>query len=109
MWLMHNGGMTRDQAYDSARRELYGLRHKEEVEKRVAQEEARMVGAYFGRSQLQVGRELENMEYEKWKRWAERMQAKQDAQNNSAYVSFSNENENEGTAPAAEEGIPQAE
>lgn len=70
MWLMHNSGLTQDQAYDKARRELYRLRQEEEVERRVALEEARHVGAYFGRSRLNVGMILEDQEFETWKVWA---------------------------------------
>lgn len=103
---MHNAGMTKDQAYDSARREFYGLRHIEEVGRRVAQEEARMVGAYFGKSALQVGMGLEDQTYEWWKQWAERQSAKMDSERSKAYVSFGNEPEGE---PGAEGGLPQAE
>lgn len=79
MWLMHNNFLSKEQAYDVARRELYTLRHKEDVERRVAQEEARMVGAYFGKSALQVGMTIENRTYEGWKRFAQRQTAKIEA------------------------------
>lgn len=64
--------MTSTQAYDQARKEFYELRLQEEVEQRVAHEEALANGAYFGKSALQVGMELEDKEFERWKEWAER-------------------------------------
>lgn len=76
---MHAGGMTREQAYDSARRAFYALRHKEDVERRVAQEEARMVGAYFGANAIQANMHQEDQAYEWWKKWAARQSTKMDA------------------------------
>ena len=58
------------EAYDQARKEFYRLRHREDVERRVANEEAQAVGAYFGKSMNQVGMELEDAEFERWKEWA---------------------------------------
>ena len=58
------------QAYDQARKEFYDLRLQEDVERRVAKEEAMSTGAYFGKSALEIGMELEDKEYEKWKVWA---------------------------------------
>jgi small subunit ribosomal protein S23 len=63
-------GITKDKAYDMTRREFYRLRQEEDIERRVAVEEARMVGAYFGQSFMQVGMHLESMEHERWKKWA---------------------------------------
>jgi len=62
--------MTKAAAYDIARREFYRLRLQEDIERRVAQEEARATGAYFGPDMHTVGMELENQEYERWKEWA---------------------------------------
>ena len=62
--------MDRQTAYDMTRREFYRLRQEEEIERRVAQEEARYVGAYFGKTRLDVGTMLEDSEYENWKIWA---------------------------------------
>lgn len=70
LWLMQNENMGRQKAYDVTRREFYRLRQEEEIEKRVALEEARYVGAYFGKSRLEVGMLLEDSEYENWKVWA---------------------------------------
>lgn len=69
LWLMEQGGLSRNKAYDQARREFYALRQEEEIERRVAREEARYVGAYFGKPRLDIGMELEDAEYEKWKLW----------------------------------------
>ncbi len=103
MWMMKNVGLTKEQAYDAARREFYALRHLEEVESRVAQEEARMVGAYFGRGPLQVGMDLEDQTYEWWKKWAARETGKMEAERNKAYVSFGTEQAAEGeSAPEGE-------
>jgi len=67
---MHNKDMDRKTAYDTARKEFYALRHEEEVERRVAHEEALSTGAYFGLNTLEIGMQLEDKSYEKWKAWA---------------------------------------
>lgn len=63
-------GITSAQAYDQARKEFYDLRLQEDVERRIAKEEAMSTGAYFGKSALDIGMELEDKEYERWKEWA---------------------------------------
>ncbi|KAJ8242767.1 hypothetical protein LV156_000377 [Aspergillus fumigatus] len=71
LWLLNNvPDMTKSAAYDIARREFYRLRLQEDIERRVAAEEAEATGATFGPSLLEVGMELENQEYERWKAWA---------------------------------------
>ena len=71
MWLMDTvQGMTMEKAYDQARREFYEERLQEDVERRVAKEEAMATGAYFGKSMLEIGMELEDKEYERWRAWA---------------------------------------
>lgn len=68
---MHNEpDMTSSRAYDIARKEFYMLRRAEEIERRVAKEEALSTGAYFGKGALEVGMELEDQAYEAWKKWA---------------------------------------
>lgn len=67
---MNNEGLSSAEAYDKARKEFYALRHQEEVEHRVAKEEALSTGAYFGMSVLDIGMQLEDKEYERWKDWA---------------------------------------
>ncbi|KAJ6108104.1 37S ribosomal protein S25 [Penicillium sp. IBT 18751x] len=71
LWLLNNvPDITKTAAYDIARREFYKLRLKEDIERRVAAEEAEATGAQFGPSYLEIGMELENQQYEKWKAWA---------------------------------------
>lgn len=81
LWLMDNG-MPKAEAYDMARREFYALRQQEEVERRIAKEEAQFVGAYFGKTRLEIGHELEAKQFEDWKSWAlteiEKAQANQE-------------------------------
>ena len=83
------------QAYDVARKEFYALRHEEEVERRVAREEASWTGAYFGKSALEVGMELEDKTYEAWKAWATREAEAIDLQRNAAYTGLGTANEAE--------------
>lgn len=78
LWLMEVGGLTKAQAYDQARHEFYQLRQQEDIARRVAVEEARHVGAYFGKTFIQVGLDLEDEHFEKWKGWAaQRIQAEE--------------------------------
>ncbi|KAK7755777.1 mitochondrial ribosomal small subunit component [Diatrype stigma] len=98
LYFMSNG-LGRDEAYDKARKEFYALRQEEQIERRIAQEEARYVGAYFGKSFLQVGMELEDVQYEAWKRWASKQIDIVRAEQNAAYTSYGTEEE------AAEEDL----
>lgn len=77
--------MSKERAYDTARVEFYKLRQQEEVERRIAVEEARMYGAYFGKSAMQVGMELEDAAYETWKKWATEQIERIEAQRAEAY------------------------
>lgn len=70
MWLMQHEGLDEAQAYDKARKEFYFYRHREDVERRVAKEEALATGAYFGKGPIEIGMELENQQWEDWKAWA---------------------------------------
>ena len=67
---MEATGLSKAAAYDMARKEFYALRQQEDIARRIASEEARMYGAYFGQSNIQVGMGLENAAYDKWKTWA---------------------------------------
>jgi len=67
---MENEGLARDAAYDKARREFYEIRQQDQIEQRIAREEARFVGAYFDKSRLEIGHEMESREFERWKEWA---------------------------------------
>ncbi|TRX94567.1 hypothetical protein FHL15_004519 [Xylaria flabelliformis] len=89
LWMMHNvEGMTEEKAYDIVRREFYALRHEEDVERRIAKEEAMKVGAYFGMSSMQVGMELEDQQYESWKKWAGKQISSVQAEKDAAYTNF---------------------
>ncbi|KAL2867924.1 mitochondrial 37S ribosomal protein mS23 [Aspergillus lucknowensis] len=71
LWLLNNvPDMTKSAAYDIARREFYRLRLQEDIERRVAAEEAEATGATFGPTSLEWGMELENQQFEIWKQWA---------------------------------------
>lgn len=85
--------LTKEQAYDIARKEFYAIRHGEDIERRIAAEEARMVGAYFGKSRLEVSMELENKTFEEWRTWAQTENTKLNAVSQAAYSNF-----NEATA-----------
>jgi small subunit ribosomal protein S23 len=95
---MEFAGLSRNQAYDKARKEFYALRHEEEVERRVAKEEAMWVGAYFGKSTLEVGMELEDKIYEQWKEWASKEAEAMERQRDSAYTGIGTANEDDGSS-----------
>ncbi|CAD0094753.1 unnamed protein product [Aureobasidium vineae] len=61
---------TKAGAYDKARKEFYDVRHTQDIERRVAREEALWTGAEFGPSPLDVGMQLEDQKYEEWREWA---------------------------------------
>lgn len=87
LWLVDNvPEMSNNQAYDIARKEFYALRHEEEVERRIAKEEAMWTGAYFGKGILEVGMELEDKTYESWKAWANKEVEAIDRQRDAAYT-----------------------
>lgn len=71
MWLMKHRAMSKPAAYDVARREFYFQRHREDIRRRVAREEALHVGATFGKGPLEIGMELEDKSWDGWKRWAQ--------------------------------------
>lgn len=87
LWLRQNvRDMTPDEAYDKARKEFYDLRLQEDVERRVAKEEAMSTGAYFGPSALDIGMQLEDKEYENWKAWAEKEVILEEQKNAAMYT-----------------------
>ncbi|EFY88197.1 mitochondrial ribosomal small subunit component [Metarhizium acridum] len=101
LYLMHAEKMSKRKAYDTARKEFYRLRQEEEIEKRVAVEEAKHVGAYFGKSRLDVGMQLEDQEFENWKIWAGKETANRAARSNSEIETFEVEESEEELAEAA--------
>ncbi|EEP81923.1 conserved hypothetical protein [Uncinocarpus reesii 1704] len=98
--------ITKGQAYDIARREFYQLRLQEDVERRVAQEEARATGAYFGKDVTQVSMELENKEYDRWRVWAQK-EAEQLSQRAAAYSGASLELKDDSDAGLLEGAEPE--
>ncbi|KAJ5483438.1 hypothetical protein N7530_002684 [Penicillium desertorum] len=79
LWLLNNvPDMTKSAAYDIARREFYRLRLQEDIQRRVAAEEAAAYGAEFGPSYLDIGMKMENEQYDKWVAWARETSLVQD-------------------------------
>jgi small subunit ribosomal protein S23 len=99
--------MTKHQAYDVARKEFYALRHEEEVERRVAKEEAMWTGAYFGKSVLEIGMQLEDQVYESWKEWATTEIEAAERIRDAAYSSLSTPDEVDEEVPVIEEALPE--
>lgn len=97
--------MTKDQAYDKARKEFYAQRHQEEVEKKVQREEALWMGAQFGKSALEIGMQVEDKEFEAWKVHAKREILLQQTRQDAAHASSITEDDEE---DAAEDLGPQA-
>jgi len=87
LWLMENEALTKQQAYDHARREFYELRQKQDIERRIALEEARYVGAYFGKNTLQIISGLEDKQFNRWRTWAAAEIARLSAAQSQAYTS----------------------
>lgn len=58
--------------YDQARKEFYDLRLQEEVRRQVAKEEAMATGAYFGKSLIEIGMELEDKQFKRLNFWVEK-------------------------------------
>lgn len=103
MWLMQNEGLDEAHAYDKARKEFYFYRHREDVERRVAKEEALAVGAYFGKGPNEIGMELEDQQYENWKAWAMQQIEKLKQQSEAAYAGSAVEETSEEEGAALEE------
>ncbi|KAF1811143.1 hypothetical protein P152DRAFT_419921 [Eremomyces bilateralis CBS 781.70] len=109
-WLyLHRGPpkLPKYQAYDIARKEFYRVRHDEDIERRVAHEEALHTGAYFGLGPLEVGEILEDTAYTGWKYWAEQQIARLDRAVQNSYSAVPDEVEGEGVegeGSVAEEG-----
>ena len=79
LWLLNNvPDMTKSTAYDIARREFYKLRLQEDIQRRVAAEEAAAYGAEFGPSYMEIGMKMESEQYDKWVAWARETSLVQD-------------------------------
>lgn len=71
LYLLHNvPDISESQAYDIARKEFYAHRLREDIERRVAAEEAEAVGADFGKSLNQRSIETEDRMVEDWEKWS---------------------------------------
>lgn len=79
LWLLNNvPDMNKSTAYDIARREFYKLRLQEDIQRRVAAEEAAAYGAEFGPSYMEIGMKMESEQYDKWVAWARETSLVQD-------------------------------
>ncbi|CAG8972416.1 hypothetical protein HYALB_00001104 [Hymenoscyphus albidus] len=88
LWLINEAQTPKAKAYDIARKEFYALRHQEEVERRVAREEATWVGAYFGKGVLEIGMGLEDRTYDSWMEWAKKNVATVERMRDAAYTTL---------------------
>ncbi|KAL8687559.1 MAG: hypothetical protein Q9218_006303 [Villophora microphyllina] len=86
-----NPNMTPARAYDQARKEFYETRLHQDIERRIAKEEAMATGAYFGKTVLQVGMQLEDKVFEEWKTWATAEVIKQEQKRAAMYTGVDNE------------------
>ena len=77
--------MSKDDAYDQARREFYHERLREDIERRVAKEEAIAYGAHFGRTRIGIGNDLEDKEFENFREWAKKTVAETESARAAAY------------------------
>src|SRR5947207_886264 len=72
MWLREHEDLSIKKAYSKARKEFYRLRIREDIERQIAIEEAESVGAYFGKTNIEIGLELESQVLSSWKEQATR-------------------------------------
>lgn len=88
MYLMNREDqpLSKAEAYDQARKEFYDIRTSDEIEQRVAREEASSTGAQFGKSAMEVGMQLENEEFERWKEWARQQATLMEQARSAAYT-----------------------
>ena len=98
-------GMTRAKAYDQARKEFYADRMRDEVEARVAKEEALATSAYFGKTMVQVGAELEDEAYETWRKMAIETISQAEQKRAGAISSFGAEAEAETSPNSTESSV----
>lgn len=71
LWLLQNTpDITLEAAYDKARKEFYNARLKEDIQRRIAPEEASHYGATFGPSIFQKSMRHEDKAFEEWRVWA---------------------------------------
>ena len=78
--------LSKAAAYDQARKELYQQRLYDEIEARIAREEALSTGAEFGMSTMDVGMQLENGTFDKFRTWAKEQVTLMEQARNAAYT-----------------------
>ena len=72
LWLLENTpNITLSQAYDTARKEFYAIRRRQQIQQRIALEEAENNGVEFGPSSMSVGMTKESAVFDEWMIWAE--------------------------------------
>lgn len=88
MYLMNRNPepLSKAAAYDQARKEFYQQRLYDEIEARVAREEALSTGAEFGKSTMDVGMQLENETFDKFRTWAKEQVTLMEQARNAAYT-----------------------
>ncbi|KAK4189857.1 mitochondrial ribosomal protein S25 [Podospora australis] len=96
LYLMEVEGKKKREAYDIARKEFYKLREMEEIENRIALEEARAYGAYFGKNFNQAGMDVEDQQFNAWKKWAQEEIERVEAEKTAAYANIVDVPEGEG-------------
>lgn len=62
--------LSHHHAYDVARKEFYTHRHVQDIERRLAREEALHTGAYFMPGPNAIAEPLEDAQFDRWKEWA---------------------------------------
>jgi small subunit ribosomal protein S23 len=67
LYMMEVEGRNSKDAYDLARKEFYRLRMKQDIERRIAREEAIAVGANFGLSYMEISLENEGKIIDQWR------------------------------------------
>ena len=108
LWLLQNHpSMTRAEAYDKARKEFYDLRLQQDVERRVAREEALATGAQFGKSVNEISMEIEDVEYERWKEWAKKEAEKMVLKRAATYTDYTVEDVVPEVEPEELETVPE--
>lgn len=93
--MSHTPFPSKAAAYDMARKEFYAVRRKQEVDQRVAREEALAVGAIFGPSALEFGMHLEDRAWDKFRRNAGKHLDTQESQRISAAQGMGGDSEAE--------------
>ncbi|PVH95512.1 37S ribosomal protein S25, mitochondrial [Periconia macrospinosa] len=109
MYLIKHERLPKAAAYDKARREFYAYRHRQDLLRRIAREEALYVGAYFGAGPLEVGMQLEDKAFEGWKSWAEKRIEDEEAMRSQLMSAPQPPSDTEAVRLAEEESVSEVE